>query len=943
MATPLLCPPTLWAQGNNGPELGSPFIRNYAPEEYHAHAQNWDILQNKQGLIYIANGDGVLEFDGHSWRLIRLPNHVNTYSLALSPEGNIYVGALGEFGTLTPNHTGQLAYTSISRNLPEHEKNFAAVWSIAVTTTGVYFKTFHKLFHYHEKKLQTFSIDTSPNISVINGEVLISTREGIHVMKENGPLLLPGTTALRYPVVGLRYILPYGKKEKNNHKVLIASGRHGVWLYDLGPLMDKNSGKIAEDFSHLDKPPPQPEPFETEADTFFRKHQFYTCTPVSPEIYAFGMLRGGILLMDRGGRVVRVINKNRGLRKDNVLKVYLDRDKNLWAGLNNGISYVSLGAPLTRFDEDGGLEDLVLAAARHRGRLYAAAFDGLFYLPEYRPDVEDDKRRFQRVEDITASCWTLLSRPEGLWVGSNFGLTRIGEKPGYRYYYNKLVYSLGVSKRFPDIIFMGLRYGLAAVRIKNGGREAVFIQTGKLADVKAVVRRIDADEAGNLWLSTQKSGVIYLKFTGEDCRQFDMVSFSADRGISGGGVRAYCRPGGVLAATEKGVYHLPLHGTGGGPGSLNFSPEPAVMGALAGAPGDEPVAVRHMGLGPGGALLVAAGKRTGLLTGGPEGGYRLHTAPFRKLKGTVENIFTEKNGVTWLCSSNGLFRFDPVVEKDYGVPFSTLVRRVLLRDNRVLSHGHGRRGGAVPEIRYRDNSLTFEYGAAFYEDAEETRFQYMLEGFEPGWRPWAGDRKAVYTNLPEGEYCFRVRARNIFGCEGGVASYFFRVLPPWYRTGVAYVFYVLLLLVLLVLAYLMHRRSVARAVLETHRKYKKNPLEPEIVRQYTKRLLGLMEAGRPYLDSSLNMDSLSEAVGIQRHYISQILNIELERSFYDFVNQYRIREAKDILTDPGKRDLNILNIALEVGFNSSVSFNRAFKRHTGLTPSQYRSRHAGKS
>ena len=72
------------------------------------------------------------------------------------------------------------------------------------------------------------------------------------------------------------------------------------------------------------------------------------------------------------------------------------------------------------------------------------------------------------------------------------------------------------------------------------------------------------------------------------------------------------------------------------------------------------------------------------------------------------------------------------------------------------------------------------------------------------------------------------------------------------------------------------------------------------------------------------------------NFISQILNMELKQSFWDFVNEYRIDEAKKILSDPGKTDTTMLQVALSVGFNSNVPFNRNFKKLTDKTPSKYR-------
>jgi len=101
-------------------EIGMPFIRNYNPKEYGAHAQNWTITQDRRGVMYFGNGSGVLEYDGVSWRLLQLPNKANVRALALSEDGNrIYAGASGDFGYFAPDSMGRMRYVPLLPFVPE--------------------------------------------------------------------------------------------------------------------------------------------------------------------------------------------------------------------------------------------------------------------------------------------------------------------------------------------------------------------------------------------------------------------------------------------------------------------------------------------------------------------------------------------------------------------------------------------------------------------------------------------------------------------------------------------------------------------------------------------------------------------------------------------------------------------------------------------------------
>lgn len=118
-------------------------------------------------------------------------------------------------------------------------------------------------------------------------------------------------------------------------------------------------------------------------------------------------------------------------------------------------------------------------------------------------------------------------------------------------------------------------------------------------------------------------------------------------------------------------------------------------------------------------------------------------------------------------------------------------------------------------------------------------------------------------------------------------------------------------------------------------KYKTSGLNLEIAESIKKRLLKIMEDEKPFLESDLNITKLSYSLSISPSYLSQVINEKLERNFYDLINFYRIEEAKRRLIDPAYKNLTVLTIAYDVGFNSKSTFNTSFKKYMNLTPSQY--------
>jgi AraC-like DNA-binding protein len=113
--------------------------------------------------------------------------------------------------------------------------------------------------------------------------------------------------------------------------------------------------------------------------------------------------------------------------------------------------------------------------------------------------------------------------------------------------------------------------------------------------------------------------------------------------------------------------------------------------------------------------------------------------------------------------------------------------------------------------------------------------------------------------------------------------------------------------------------------------------EEELTRQ-KRRLTGILEAQSLYLNPELRLSDLAAALGVRPYRVSEILNQGLHTSFYDLINQYRIAKAQELLSSPTAEHLNLLGIAMESGFRSKSVFNDVFKKATGKTPSQFRSK-----
>ncbi len=120
-------------------------------------------------------------------------------------------------------------------------------------------------------------------------------------------------------------------------------------------------------------------------------------------------------------------------------------------------------------------------------------------------------------------------------------------------------------------------------------------------------------------------------------------------------------------------------------------------------------------------------------------------------------------------------------------------------------------------------------------------------------------------------------------------------------------------------------------------KYEKSKIGFEDAQLYLNKLENLMTDEKVYLDNELNIRTLSEKIEITPHRLSQVINEFKQMNFSDYLNYYRVEEAKSRLIDPRFTNQTILSIAFDVGFNNKVTFNNSFKKLTGVTPSEFRS------
>ena len=185
-------------------------------------------------------------------------------------------------------------------------------------------------------------------------------------------------------------------------------------------------------------------------------------------------------------------------------------------------------------------------------------------------------------------------------------------------------------------------------------------------------------------------------------------------------------------------------------------------------------------------------------------------------RGEINCLFPDRENILWLGTAEGLVRYDIGRLMEPQQVLMTEIRTVKTTGDSLLFDGtYGDIPGSgfpyskvvfeqpksySPVLDYAHNNIIITFSMPFYQNEQENLYSWKMEGLRQGWTEWSNRHAAEYIRLPEGNYKFLVRAKNIYGNESPPASYMFSISPPWYRTIVAYIIYVLLALVFVYIA-----------------------------------------------------------------------------------------------------------------------------------------------
>jgi ligand-binding sensor domain-containing protein/DNA-binding CsgD family transcriptional regulator len=743
--------------------IGIPNIVNYSKQQYNGGSQNWGVVQDKSGIMYWANNDGLLSFDGVFWRMYKLPNKTIARSVAVSDDNKIYIGGQGEIGYFSPGSNGELVYTSLNQLISTKDNDFADVWNICFYQNRVFFRANKKILEYDGKKVAVYNSGNWGFLSSVNGELLANEIDKGLVYYSNGQWL-PKIKAGKLPTDNLllRSALPLTKDS-----TLLVSLMHGLFILH----GDTVSAFTTPDLKEIAS-----------------KNISSACI-ISADRIALATNLGGCIIINKKGKFIQRFTKNEGIQNNNVLSVMADKDKNLWLGLDNGIDLVTYSNAIRNIFPDQQNRNAGYTSTIFKNELYLGVSTGVYRikLDELFNDISYTIGTFDFVENSQGQVWNLSVVNDKLLMGHNKGAYIIeGNKArpldirtgfwGFQPLYTTQPSSVIVGGTYNGISFATYTNGNISTPVVNSQVESArFVAIGK----------------NIIWIAHPYKGIYKISY---DEKGIGTSERYIDRNkiLSGNHNKIFKLKDKIVLTTDNGIFEYSEQ-------QKDFVRSTSLEKLLGKAP------VSYLKEDAGGNLWFSRDRKVSVVD-------RSFKEPrvvlIPELDGRImangfENIFVIDSSNVLIAAEKGFFHINFALYKKNRLPLQSLIRKVQLsnvQENGLLYGGYNLLS-SVPSIKHKYNSLHFECSSTLFGQELNTEYSYYLEGFDKEWSLWSKKTEKDYTNIPAGNYVFKVKCRNNPDNESKESVFTFKILPPWYETWWAYTIYVLLFFSLLYFFY----------------------------------------------------------------------------------------------------------------------------------------------
>ncbi len=700
----------------------------------------------------MANNFGLLEFDGTRWRHHAVPGSTRIRSL-LVDSTRVYIGGQGQLGYFESDTAGHLIFTSLKELLGKEDSNLDDVWNIYRYQDEIVFCSVDKLLFYDGSAIRVLRPDVVLGYTFHVNDQLFSYSADLGLLAWQDQELVP---------------YPEGDFFRGKTIVAMLEGNAGH------PLAVTREGEVVR----IDSAGVSP---LVAAREWASDLTVNTAIRLADGTLALGTQNSGVMIVTEAGERIRDVDKEAGLKSRTVTSLYQDQFGNLWVGLNNGISYVELNSPFALINEQAGIPGTGYAAQTFGDYVYLGTNNGLYYLPS-------EGAQYQEVANSSGQVYALAEVDSQLVLNHHRGAFTVDQDQANLFFEQTGTWYMRKVPR-GDTYICGTYEGFYL--FEKDGEQFRLLQ--KVAGIDESSRVFEFDAQQNLWMTHGYKGVYYLDLE-ESLAEPTVSFFNHENGFySDILINVYRIDDQLLFPGEWGVYaYQPDIQTFGLDSTFNELLKPYRHVSV----------MRQDALGN---IYFIADNQMGVLRKSSTGDYQRETDAFHRVNKYLSDDLGNINVIdleqVLIGAQEGFVVFNPLTKVFKPDRYLTYIRQVMtIGPTDSLVYG----GGLAASIdtlsfAHNDNALRFSFAAPYFDGMQDTQYHYTLTGFDEDWSAYDPTTIKEYTNLPPGDYTFRVQARTIYGQEGEPASFSFTIRSPWYATHKAYVGYGLLGLGMLLL------------------------------------------------------------------------------------------------------------------------------------------------
>ncbi len=751
----LLLPLALMSQtdGTTVDFTGKKLIRNYLPSDYNGGTQNWNICTDNNGLIYIGNQNGILIYDGARWKILQSRNRTTVRSIAVDSLGVVYYGAIGEFGFLKYDKSGN-PHVEVLSELIQFESD--DVWSINVFGDNkVCFQTDKTLFIKSHDKIEsipstsgyfylTFKVENALYVHEMGLGGRLLTDTSFHVIR--------GTEMFRDQRVD--FVVPDSK-----NRLTLGTRSGDFFRANLYTRQKPYLGALRKITL-----PTQAKPLEW---------SIYCGRHITDDVLAIGSTQQGLFVIDTLGKILFNGNMNNQFSSDAIYDILLTDDGVLWLAQDLGVSKMDIGSDLNFWDYSLGLKGSISSMQVFKNRFYCTTGYGLFVLEE--AGGLGQPQRFNQVSGIKSQAWGTkvveTQSGEKLLVATGEGLFEI-DNTASKIADVQNSYSIEFVKKPVPMVILGHENGISFYSLQNNK----FKHLQKKIDAKGQVRRLVADNTGNVWYNVRYKGVY--RFSLSDVLSHDKTPVQTQKYVSDS-VQNYRL---TDMFNLNGKLYITVNGQ-------VFEPN-IDMGTL--VPTDYFSRKFENGKHP--IVIVDYDKRNNRVW--INGHYVFqnnesenHHADSLAISmydfNFINNTYIHQDHI-WLATEKGLYRVKTSsVEPEYEI------RKPLISQLTTLNDTLGLIGSTIkPEFTWPIDKISFHFSSTNHRGANRIRFKYKLHGFDRNHEEIEQAYEKSYTNLLPGDYMFELVTIDAHNRESKPALVEFSISAPWYLSVYALIIYI---------------------------------------------------------------------------------------------------------------------------------------------------------